>query len=344
MAVYTAWGFDYAFRTGISVAFLKAQGADFVCRYISGFSKDITLAELASYEAAGIDVVINYETTGSQLGFAAGVSSAHAAQGFLNRLGIANAPVIFSPWDHDPLGNVAGIMDFIRGAVSVMGHNRVGLYAGHDAIVRCLDLNLCKYTWETYAWQHGAGFDPRSKLQQYENAVHIGGANVDRDRATVLDYGQVGIASVGVPTLRQGDTGDAVKALQTVLNLIMNSGLVVDGDFGPATFVAVKAFQTKYKLTVDGIVGPVTQAKLKDVASSIVTPPTPPKEKVPTKIVSAGNLSLAATAKRNGMSAVEVIWLTAQHQANPGPAQTSYITKGNWADVMPEGMIYYVMK
>lgn len=53
-------------------------------------------------------------------------------------------------------------------------------------------------------------------------------------------------------TLRRGDDGDDVKYLQGKL------GVTVDGDFGPLTEQAVKAFQRKHKLVVDGVVGPYT--------------------------------------------------------------------------------------
>ena len=48
--------------------------------------------------------------------------------------------------------------------------------------------------------------------------------------------------------LEKGHTGDAVVALQTLLNLRMNAGLVVDGDFGRATEKALNQFIEKYHL------------------------------------------------------------------------------------------------
>jgi N-acetylmuramoyl-L-alanine amidase len=66
-------------------------------------------------------------------------------------------------------------------------------------------------------------------------------------------------------TLRKGDRGDAVKNLQYRLRKVLNRNIVVDGDFGPATEREVKRFQSLYGLTVDGIAGPRTQAKLEQV-------------------------------------------------------------------------------
>jgi putative chitinase len=57
-------------------------------------------------------------------------------------------------------------------------------------------------------------------------------------------------------TLRKGSTGDLVKRVQLALNI------TADGDFGPATESAVKAWQKKIGLTPDGIIGPKSLQKL----------------------------------------------------------------------------------
>ena len=61
--------------------------------------------------------------------------------------------------------------------------------------------------------------------------------------------------------LYYGSKGEAVKDLQTDLNQL-GYNLAVDGDFGSKTQAAVKDFQKKNKLTVDGIVGPLTEAAI----------------------------------------------------------------------------------
>ncbi|HIW64255.1 MAG TPA: peptidoglycan-binding protein [Candidatus Stackebrandtia excrementipullorum] len=60
-----------------------------------------------------------------------------------------------------------------------------------------------------------------------------------------------------IVTLKQGDSGSAVKALQAQLNA-QGSNLVVDGEFGPATKSAVTSFQSAKKIAVDGVVGAQT--------------------------------------------------------------------------------------
>ena len=62
--------------------------------------------------------------------------------------------------------------------------------------------------------------------------------------------------------LKMGSNGSAVKALQKNLNTLIKAKLTVDGEFGTATYNAVIKFQTKYKLTADGIVGENTQKKI----------------------------------------------------------------------------------
>jgi hypothetical protein len=67
-----------------------------------------------------------------------------------------------------------------------------------------------------------------------------------------------GPAAKAPPTLRLGSTGPTVFALQRVLNAVLGSRLIIDGDFGPATELAVKSYQRRAHLIPDGIVGPLT--------------------------------------------------------------------------------------
>jgi uncharacterized protein (TIGR02594 family) len=66
------------------------------------------------------------------------------------------------------------------------------------------------------------------------------------------------------PVLRRGSRGPDVKRLQELLNakLKPSPNLQVDGDFGPATETAVRAFQAQARIGVDGIVGPATWSAL----------------------------------------------------------------------------------
>lgn len=69
-------------------------------------------------------------------------------------------------------------------------------------------------------------------------------------------------ASVSLPVLAKGDTNGYVKTIQILLNKYNNAKLVEDGDFGPATDSAVRAYQKSRKLDVDGTVGAQTWKQL----------------------------------------------------------------------------------
>jgi GH25 family lysozyme M1 (1,4-beta-N-acetylmuramidase) len=57
-------------------------------------------------------------------------------------------------------------------------------------------------------------------------------------------------------SMKLGEKGERVKWVQKRL------GIQVDGSFGPATEKALEAFQSKNNLTIDGVIGPKTFAKL----------------------------------------------------------------------------------
>ena len=63
-------------------------------------------------------------------------------------------------------------------------------------------------------------------------------------------------------SLRMGDSGSAVKNLQTKLKKLGYYSGTVDSTFGSGTYAAVRAFQKKYNLTADGVAGSETLKKL----------------------------------------------------------------------------------
>lgn len=63
-------------------------------------------------------------------------------------------------------------------------------------------------------------------------------------------------------TLRPGDSGTAVRQLQTTLKQKGYYTGTVDGDYGSGTTTAVKAFQKKMGITADGIAGDTTLSAL----------------------------------------------------------------------------------
>ena len=64
------------------------------------------------------------------------------------------------------------------------------------------------------------------------------------------------------PTLRQGDSGDAVIELQQLLNA-KGINIAIDGVFGEATRTAVVKFQQQNRIATDGVVGTQTWQALR---------------------------------------------------------------------------------
>lgn len=77
--------------------------------------------------------------------------------------------------------------------------------------------------------------------------------------------------------LGRGDFGSAVKSLQqNLIALGYSCGSAgADGDFGANTEAAVKAFQEANKLTVDGLAGEKTQAKIQELLKKPDKPESP---------------------------------------------------------------------
>ena len=73
-------------------------------------------------------------------------------------------------------------------------------------------------------------------------------------------------AAAARPTIRRGGRGPAVQQLQQAL-IRSGAQLTADGNFGPATEAAVRAFQSANALSADGVVGPSTWAKLEPQAA-----------------------------------------------------------------------------
>ena len=100
---------------------------------------------------------------------------------------------------------------------------------------------------------------------------------------TMLQYTDMPAPPVyhlGDRTLRKGDVGNDVKELQqALLDLgykLPNYG--ADGDFGSETEAAVRDFQRKHNLEVDGIVGTKTY---KALLAALAPEPEPPEEDTP---------------------------------------------------------------
>lgn len=189
-------GLDYAggLPGGRAIA---AAGYGFVVRYLSPGGpklpgKLLTQTEYADLTAHGVAVVLNWETTADRMkdGHDAGVTDAQRAEAQLRLVGHPSTrPIYFSAdWDATEADQLA-IDEYLRGAASVIGDERVGVYGGYWVVKRCLDNGSARWAWQTGAWS-GGNRDPRAHIYQRIGYQTVGGVECDVNEALADDFGQ----------------------------------------------------------------------------------------------------------------------------------------------------------
>lgn len=111
-------------------------------------------------------------------------------------------------------------------------------------------LTLIAPIFNRHGWFWGAAF-------RTEDAMHfeIGKGKLEQWKRAGL------FGDISVKTLKRGDKGQAVVQLQGKL-IQYGARLKLDGDFGESTENAVRQFQRRYNLGVDGVVGAKTRKAL----------------------------------------------------------------------------------
>lgn len=136
---------------------------------------------------------------------------------------------------------------------------KVGLYSSTNFITTKLQVNRLT-AYPLWLAEYGSKLHYTGKVWawQYTSKGRVAGikGNVD------CNHGYFGQTNTGnTDLLRKGDRGDDVKLLQHRLN-ILGWQLTEDGIWGVQTDSVVRGYQYRAGLTVDGIVGPKTQAAL----------------------------------------------------------------------------------
>lgn len=138
-------------------------------------------------------------------------------------------------------GAVGGLSALRPGSAVFMVNNgrrtHIGLYVGDGVVI------------EAQGTRTGV---VASTLNLWDEWGELKGVNYDLAADHVI---------TSLPTLRKGDTGEPVKALQRGLQSV-GCAIMVDGIFGATTLSYVLSFQRANGLTADGIVGPLTWAAL----------------------------------------------------------------------------------
>lgn len=152
---------------------IKAYGYVGVLRYLGEAWKQLTKAEATELHAAGLGILLVFETSGIATGgFAAGAADAKTAKAKAVALGYPAACPIFFADDHD--NTAADVADYFAGAVSVLGA-RVGIYGGEK--VMGVDV---PWKWQTGAWSGGV-LSPAAHLYQRITPVGKLPAACDQD-------------------------------------------------------------------------------------------------------------------------------------------------------------------
>jgi Domain of unknown function (DUF1906)/Putative peptidoglycan binding domain len=248
---------------------------DFALRY----TKYTTTQEIAGLLGAGIAVGLIWEhgTQDALGGPQAGYNAAQDAIAKAKALGAPTGAGIFVAVDMDTSAltssqfqAVCGYCDSFIAAVVDAGFNG-GIYACGD--VQTATVDCVPWLAGAMGWAGSHACDNKNAWVIKQGTPTYGGVTweginwprlsfqYDPNVATNIDWAwQPSKPPVaGKPTLRRGDTGDAVAMMQTDLAV---PWLVADGSFGPATEFIVKGFQQTMGLTADGIVGPLTWAAL----------------------------------------------------------------------------------
>ncbi|RSN68384.1 glycoside hydrolase domain-containing protein [Actinomadura sp. WAC 06369] len=190
MAVF---GVDYGWgRPGVAV--LKSAGADFACRYVSHdrTGKNLTRAEAEALSAAGIRLVVVWETSAARAldGRDAGAADARAAAARAADCGMPGDRPIYFAVDFDASADQQPEIDaYFDGVASVLGRGRTGMYGGYGPVSRAFDAGKIAYGWQTHAWSDGR-WDGRAQLRQYSSGHTLSNVSVDYNRAVADDYGQ----------------------------------------------------------------------------------------------------------------------------------------------------------
>jgi hypothetical protein len=169
------------------------RAVTFVCRYLShSAGKNLTRKEADTLTAGGIWMAVVWETTADRAlsGKAGGIADAKEALRQATVCGMPDdRPIYFAvDWDASA-SQQSAINQYLIGCASVLGVDRVGLYAGYGPITRAFSAGVIAWGWQTYAWS-GGELSTKAQLYQYSNGHTVGGIGCDYNHGLHDDFGQ----------------------------------------------------------------------------------------------------------------------------------------------------------
>lgn len=188
----TEYWLDYsaAKLTGATIANWRSTSGDRATgtiRYIDApdrlRAKHTNKAEYDSHISAGLKVRLVFQntTTDADGGYAAGVANATRAKAGADYLGYTG--VIFFCNDRTTVPNVQAWRDYLRGAATVLGKERVGAYGFYNALNAAVG-------YASAFWQAGRASDIVSHANYWQDnnvQITVGGVLCDRNRV-LKDY------------------------------------------------------------------------------------------------------------------------------------------------------------
>lgn len=158
----------------------------------------------------------------------AGAGSWHGASGNSDTIGIEAA----NAGDGKDIWPDVQMAAYVAGVAAILNH------LGLDALMAA--------GHKEFAQPKGRKIDPSFDMFDFRDEVEkaMGGKSIKAPAIPLVKPAKA--------MLRKGSRGPDVQSLQKLL------GIKADGDFGPATDKAVRAFQSANGLTADGHVGPKT--------------------------------------------------------------------------------------
>lgn len=195
-------GVDYAFTPRPDVATLRELGYNFVIRYVGGSKgKQITASEAGLLKAAGLDIIIVFENTATDMlrGYIGGVKDAATAAAQAIAAGAPRSFFCYFNCDFDAQPSQQKVINaYLDGAAFVLGADRVGFYGPYGPLKRVLDAGKAAKAWETVGFSHG-NIDPRICLYQYQINQSVAGGSCDLDYGYGPSLGQWSV-NLSIPT------------------------------------------------------------------------------------------------------------------------------------------------
>lgn len=212
---------------------LYVAGKRFACRYVGpgGAWKQLTAVEARALTDAGLSIVCiaSGEADGMLGGYATGAQWAKLAHAHAVSLGMPPDRPIYMSCDFDvSAAQWPKVLDCLRGAASVLGTTRVGIYGGYDAIAWAARDRAARWLWQTYAWSEGR-WHPAAHAHQYRNHVSLVGGTVDLDRTTVDYIGQWRVGDGSAP----GPIGGSMGLYEDLMNTAKVRNIYADADEHP---------------------------------------------------------------------------------------------------------------